>query len=98
MEEYLVYLDDEKLNLKEEFVSFVFLDCVKAKNFKYANELLCDNLKLENEKEIEKFFPEFDYFYPAQKNSFILINKNTLAGIFEFNIHNNLILNIIRSD
>lgn len=95
VEEYLVYLDEEDLQLKEEFISFVFLDCVKAKNFKYANELLCENLKLKDEKEIEKFFTKFDYFYPIEKNIFALIKKNTLAGIYEFSVENCLISNII---
>ena len=91
---YLVYLDDEELNLKQEFVPFVFLDCIKAGNFKYCNELLNENLKLEHVDDIKKFFPEFSFYYPINEKTFILINKNTLAGIYEFEIENNLIYNI----
>ena len=91
---YLVYLDDEELNLKDEFVPFVFLDCLKAGNLKYCNQLLSDELKLEDEKDICNFFTEFDYYYPITSTEFILINKNTLAGIFKFDIENNLISNI----
>ncbi len=98
LEEYLVYLDEEDLNLKSEFTPFVFLDCVKAKNFTYANQMLNENLKLKDEKEIKNFFPKFNCFYPINKNRFVLINKNTLAGIYEFNIENDLISNIILLD
>lgn len=93
-ETYLVYLDDEEMNLKQEFLPFVFLDCVKAGNYKYCNNLLCDEMKVENENEIKDFFSEFDFYYPLSKNSFALINKNTLAGIYAFEIENNKIVNI----
>lgn len=93
-ETYCVYLDNEELNLKQEFIPFVFLDCVKATNFKYCNELLGENLRMENEKQIKEFFPEFDYFYPLTKNTFMLAKKNTLAGIYNFEVENNHILNI----
>lgn len=94
VETYLAYLDDDELNLKTEFVAFVFLDCVKAKNFNYCNELLCDNLKIKEKDQLEKFFPEFDYFYPLSENKFMLAKKNTLAGIYSFEIENNRISNI----
>lgn len=93
-ETYLVYLDNEELNLKNEFLPFVFLDCVKAGNFKYCNNLLCDEMKIENENEIKNFFSEFDFYYPIEKNKFVLTNKNTLAGIYAFDIENNKISNI----
>ena len=93
-ETYLVYLDDEEMNLKQEFLPFVFLDCVKAGNYKYCNNLLCDEMKVENENEIKDFFSKFDFYYPLSKNSFALINKNTLAGIYAFEIENNKIVNI----
>lgn len=93
-EKYLVYLDDEDLNLNIEFLPLVFLDCVKAKNYKYCNKLLSENLKVEDENLIGNFFSEFDFIYPITSNKIILINKNTLAGIFEFVIENNYINNI----
>lgn len=91
---YLVYLDDEDLKLKDEFLPVVFMDCVRAENFKYCNNLLCENLKMKDEKEIKNFFPSFDFSYPISENKLILINKNTLAGIYAFEIENNLIVNI----
>ena len=93
-ESYLIYLDENDLNLKKEFVPFVFLDCVKAQNFKYSNMLLCDELKLKNEQDIKLFFPEFDDFYPISESEFVLIKKNTLAGIFEFSVKNLEIVNL----
>lgn len=92
---YLVYLDNEEMNLKQDFVCHVFLDCVKATNYKYCNELLNENLKVKDEKIIGSFFPQFDYFYPLEENVFVLINKNALAGIYSFEIDNNKISNII---
>lgn len=83
---YLVYLDDAELKLKREFVAHVFLDCIKAKNYKYCNELLSEDLKLEHVEDVKKFFPAFDYFYPLSENEFVLIEKNTLAGIYKFDI------------
>ncbi len=93
-ESYLVYLDDEELNLKDEFVACVFLDCVLVGNFKYCNELLSDNIKLEDPKKIKLFFEEFDFYYPINSCEFILIKKNTLAGIYKFEIENCKIINI----
>lgn len=94
LSQYLVYLDDNELNLKDNFVSFVFLDCVFAGNYKYCNALLSEDLKMKNETEIKEFFPEFDFYYPLKENVFALIKKNTLAGIFEFEIKNLCITNI----
>lgn len=94
-DKYLVYLDNEEMCLKDEFIPMVFLDCVLAKNFKYCNALLSESLRMENEKQIEEFFPEFTSFFAISSSEFILINKNTLAGIFEFSILDSKINNII---
>lgn len=93
---YLVYLDDEELNLKPCFLSAVFLDCVMAENFSYCNNLLSEELKMKDKNQIKTFFPEFDFFYPIKETTMILIKKNTLAGIYEFEIENCLIKNIIQ--
>lgn len=94
LSQYLVYLDEYELNLKEEFVPFVFLDCVLAGNFKYCNNLLDGNLKLNNANEMKSFFPDFDFYYPIREKVFALFKKNTLAGIFEFEIDKLCISNI----
>lgn len=94
VETYLVYLDDEDLCLKTNFVAHIFLDCVKAQNYKYANSLLSDEIKLQEEDEIKNFFPEFDFCYPLKDNVFVLANKKALSGIFEFDIIENQITNI----
>lgn len=91
---YLVYLDDEELKLKKDFVAHVFLDCVLAKNFKYCNAQLSKELQLEDEKKLIEFFPDFDWYYPLSDVEFILIKKNTLAGIYKFEIVDNCICNI----
>ena len=95
VDNYLVYLDDNDLNLKTEFVAHVFLDCLISGNYKYCNNLLCEELKQKDEKEIKTFFPEFDFVYPVENNVFALIRKNTLAGIYKFEINNLLIENVI---
>lgn len=95
VENYLVYLDDYDLNLNSRFVAHVFLDCVKAGNFKYCNNLLCEDLKQKKEENIKEFFLEFDAFCELEENEFALIKKNTLAGIYKFEIDNALIQNII---
>ena len=94
-ESYLVYLDNEELNLKNDLVAFVFLDCLLAENFKYCNELLSTEIKLQEENKVKEFFPEFDYYYPVSNEEFILIKKNTLAGIYKFEIDNKSICNIV---
>lgn len=93
-ESYLVYLDEYELNLKQEFVPFVFLDCLKVGNYKYCNELLTKQIRTNKEEDIKKFFPKFDFFYPITSNDFVLIKKNTLAGIYSFKVENNLIVDI----
>ena len=95
IETYLVYLDDEELKLKNEFVPHVFLDCLVSENLKYCNQLLCYDLKVKDAKSIKEFFPKFDMFYPLKENIFMIANKKTLAGIFEFVVENNEIVNII---
>lgn len=97
-EDYLVYLDDFDLNLKSEFVGCVFLDCVLAKNLNYANNLLTKELQQDNKEKIIKFFQSFDWFVPIEKNDFLLFKKNTLAGIYTFEIKDNLITNIIQQE
>ena len=94
VENYLVYLDDYDLNLKPQFIAHAFLDCVKAGNFKYCNNLLCEELKQECEDNIKEFFPDFDIYYELEENTFALIKKNTLAGIYKFEIENCLIVNV----
>lgn len=98
VDNYLVYLDDYDLNLKTEFLGCVFLDCVLVNNLKYANNLLCDNLKQNDCENIVKFLPKFDYYYPISQTEFILLKKNTLAGILVFEILNCEISNITLVD
>lgn len=93
-ESYLVYLDNQDMALKKDFVGAVFLDCLKAQNLKYANCLLSDEIKQENEKNIIEFFPNFDDFYFVNENEFFLLKKNTLAGIYSFEIADTKISNI----
>lgn len=90
---YLVYLDNEEMQLKKEFVPSVFMDCIKVGNLNYAKNLLCDELKSVNN--VENFFPNFDMFFQVEEKIVALIKKNTLAGVFEFEINNNKISNII---
>ncbi|MBE7076553.1 MAG: hypothetical protein E7374_01530 [Clostridiales bacterium] len=94
-EDYLIYLDDDEMKLKKEFVPLVFLDCIKCKNLKYANEMLNEEIKQDNEKNLMEFFEEFDMIFPFKEN-YILIKKNTLAGIFKFEVKDNKISNIIQ--
>lgn len=91
---YLVYLDECELKLKPRFVSNVFLDCLMVGNLKYCNELLSDELKQE-ENNIKNFFGDFDDFFELTENTFVLIKKNTLAGIYRFEIKDCGISNII---
>lgn len=92
---YLVYLDDEELNLKDEFLACTFLDCLLNRNLKYCNELLDENIRQENENNILDFFDEFDDYYPIDENKILLFKKNTLAGICNFEISTHKISNII---
>lgn len=98
VDNYLVYLDDLDLNLRTEFVGCVFLDCLLAGNLKYANNLLSAELKQKQENNILKFLPEFDFYYPISKTEFILVKKNTLAGILIFELNNLEISNITLLD
>lgn len=95
VETYLVYLDDFDLNLKDEFVSYIFLDCLLAGNYNYCNKLLATELKLEDATDIINFFEDFDDYYPIGNNTFILHKKNTLSGICKFEVCNKAISNIV---
>ena len=91
-----MYLDEHELRLKSSFVPHVFLDCVLAKNFKYCNELLDEKIKQGKPEDIGFFFPEFNLFYSINEITFVLINKNALAGIYKFEVNNNCITNILQ--
>ncbi len=93
-ESYLSYLDENELKLKDEMCFLTFLDCLKAQNYKYCNNLLTENLKQKNAPDIAKFFNEFDYFYPEQNLAFCF-KKNALVGIYKFEVENGLIANIV---
>ncbi len=92
---YLIYLDEEDMNLKNEFVVCVFLDALLAKNFNYCNAMLSQDIRQTEAKDIIDFFPKFDDYFPINSQAVALIEKNTLAGIFEFQTINDKIENII---
>lgn len=94
-ENYLVYLDNEELHLKTEFVGNVFLDCLLAKNYKYCNHLLADDIKQKDAKNVVEFFPDFDEFFPIKENEFFLFKQNTLAGIYKFDVKDCVITNVM---
>lgn len=93
-ETYLVYLDEYDLNLKSEFLPHVFLDCLLAKNYKYCNALLRDELKQKTEADIANFFCAFDGFYPLDNFTFAAIKKDAVVGIYKFEVENDKISNI----
>lgn len=90
IENYLVYLDNEDMFLKPDFVLCTFLDCVKCKNINYLKNLLEDK---NNASLIQEFLPNFDDFF-VEKNTTVLFNQNKIVGIYDFEINNNLITNI----
>lgn len=94
IETYLVYLDEEDMAMKKELTGCVFLDCVKAGNLRYANSILSAEIRQDDCNQIRSFFGEFDYYFMIDNEKFILINKNTLSGIFTFEYSDNLITNI----
>lgn len=95
-EEYLVYLDENDLKLKSEFVANVFVDCILSGNLKYANSLLHKDLQQENENNIKNFFNDFNSSIFIEENICVLIRKNTLSGVFKFEVVNKQISNIIQ--
>lgn len=98
IDNYLVYLDDYGMNLKREFVVGVYLDCIKAGNLNYAHALMSGEFSSVNTETLSEFFPKFDSFVCLDETSVAFINKNTLAGIFKFEIDKDSIQNIIQID
>lgn len=94
---YLIYLDDEDMNLNSEFTMVVFLDALMAGNFEYCNRLLSEDIRQEDASKIVDFFPKFDDYIPLANNSVAMIEKNTLASIFKFDIVDSKIENIIEN-
>ncbi len=100
-ESYVVYLENEVPCTNIEFLSKLFLDCMLAENYSYANKLLVEDIRQTPNNKLKEFFPTFDAFYPLEDNVVILFDtqdvndkKNTLAGIYKFEIINNQISNI----
>ncbi|MBR1988495.1 MAG: hypothetical protein IKA36_05615 [Clostridia bacterium] len=96
-ETFLIYLDNNDMNLKEDFCMHVFLDCVKAGNYKYLKNLLNDNINSQVEN-IKLFFQDMDTFFPIDRNHSVVIKKDAQMDIFEFSIFENKISNIIVLD
>ncbi len=94
-ESYLIYLDNDELNLKEELATIIFLDCIICGNLKYANMLLHESIRQDDASKISQFFPEFDTFYTLEKDKIVLIKKDTLVGICKFELNHGKITNII---
>lgn len=94
VEKYLVYLDDYEMNLKPEFLALVFMDCLKAENYKYCLNLVDKSICF-NKDNIKEFFPEFDEYFPFNATTIALFKKNALVGICEFEIVDDKIVNII---
>jgi len=93
-ETYLVYLDNNELKMKNDFTFLIFLDCFMAGNFNYCNNLLADDIKQKNVENIKLFFTSFDFYIPFN-NIVFTFKKNTLAGVYKFELNNNRIENII---
>lgn len=94
LETYCVYTDNNDLNLCEEFVPFVFLDCVVAHNFDYCKNLLCDDLK-NDEIDYSAYFGQIDFYFCLSYNVFAVFKKNTLTGIYKFEVDSTVVTNII---
>ena len=82
VETYLVYLDDYDLNMKNEFVGCVFLDCVIAKNLKYANQILSKDIRMKKEGEINSFFPNFDNYFLIEDNVAVVKYDYATYGLY----------------
>ncbi|MCQ2555705.1 MAG: hypothetical protein MJ149_00020 [Clostridia bacterium] len=94
VETYCAYTDNNDLNLCEEFVPFVFLDCVIAGNFSYCKNLLCDDLK-NDDVDFTAYFGEIDLYFCLTGNVFAVFKKNTLTGIYKFEVENKVVTNIV---
>ena len=92
---YLVYLNQRQIQ-DEMFVGFAMLDSIIVGNTKYANTLLSNDMRLEDAKGLMDFFPEYDDYVCVDTDTYALLKKNTLAGIYKFEISNNQITNIIQ--
>lgn len=90
---YTVYLNNCNFEIKQDFLPNIFLDCVKAKNYKYAQNLLCQNLQPKQAEDIGKFFPTYNDFLVADCG-YILLKNDTYLGVVKFEIDKNKITNI----
>jgi hypothetical protein len=71
------------------------VDCLLAGNYKYCNHLLSENLKQDKAENIKEFFCKFDFAFLLEENTFAMMKKNTLAGIYKFEVDNLEISNIV---
>ncbi len=93
-DEYLVYLDDYDLSLKEELTPAVMLDLVRAKNYAYANSLLKEDLRPKQAEDIGRFFLDFDDYLPLSATEFCLIKNDAYIGIVKLETFEGKISNI----
>lgn len=94
-DEYLVYLDNYDLNLKEELLPAIMLDLVRAKNYVYAKSLLKNEMQPKQAEDIGKFFLDYDDYLPITNTEFCLLKNDTFVGIVKFEIVDNKIKNIL---
>lgn len=91
---YLISLDEARMNADRRFVVQAFMDALKVGNYKMCNSILAPDIQQEEPSGIASFFPDFDDYYPIREDAVVLIKKNALAGIYEFEIRDSLISNI----
>lgn len=93
-EDYLVYISDRQIK-DDSFIGLAFMDAIIVGNYKFANNLMSDSMRLDDAGQLTDFFCECDDYIVLEKNVYATINKNTLAGIYELIITDGKIDNII---
>ena len=87
---------EERKQFSSEFNIIYFLEAIKCRRFKYAyNKLSYELRSAININVLSQYFTPFDkYFYLSEQNVYITLTNNKVAGVYRFDLKDNLINNI----
>ncbi|MBP3619879.1 MAG: hypothetical protein J6J24_04385 [Clostridia bacterium] len=91
-EERMIY--NKKTPSRREFVSFKFMESIRAKDFDFAHTLLCKKLQESvNKENLQTFFGNISFFVFLEENQFLCFSQNS-KNFVSFAVEHNEIQDI----
>ena len=87
--------DKSRKNPPSEIIPFLFLECIRAKDFCFAKKFVCESLENTSAASFEKYFGEFEHInlHSITPLTYVLYSSSN-ANVFEFVLQNDKITEI----